>query len=360
MLKILGYGAVTNVGMDALSSILSIRAGIQRQAEIRHLTTFDPDDLETPLFGCPVSGFTDGFYYTGAWIRLGLAALQDLDRTFVQPRFSDAAAFWERTVLYWALPSLGGARIGWPAPVADAQTARLNQILLEHLVQPPRVGAAWSAQQDHAAVAHALPAVHGLLCNDHVDHVVVLATDSLLDIQSLNFALESELMAKPDGTEGFLPGEAAGALLFGREQAAGHAQVMDVAIERGEVPRGAQHEMVTALARLLEAAILKVFETRFDEEAPFVGDLYWDASGVRLHELVLAEVTVRLAGVIDWDRTNVHAPGESVGEIGAAFGALNLSMVTWSFQNRAASAESSLVLSLDMTGTASAVLLGPG
>lgn len=361
MLNILGFGAVTNVGMDALSTILSLRAGIQRQAEIKHLTTYDPDDMETPLFGCPISGFSDGFYYTGAWIRMGLAALQDLDRNFVQPHFPDAAAFWQRTALYWALPRLAEDRLGWPADVADLQTARLNEILAEHVPFAPRGARAWSAQQDHASVALALAAAQGLLLNDNIDQVVLIAVDSFLDIQSLNYVLECDTMAKPDGTEGFLPGEAGTALLLGSASSTPSlAGVIDVAVEQGEVRGETQQQKVVALARLLEAAILKVFETRFDRETPFHGDIYWDASGVRLHDLVLAEITVRLADRIDWDQTAVHTPGESVGEIGAAFGGLNLASVAWAYQNRAASAEYSLVLSLDYTGTASAVLLGPG
>ncbi|CAM2006475.1 hypothetical protein [Acanthopleuribacter pedis] len=359
MVYIAGYGAITNVGIDAVSSILSIRAGIQRHAELKDFTAFDPDDLEAPLIGCPVSGITDGFQFTGAWIRLSVFAVNEIARKWVLPHTAEPAAYWQRTALLWALPNVAGMRHEWPADIADDHLGKcLNAILCEHLDHPPRTRNQWVVPTDHAAAADATARVSALLQNDDIDRVLVVAVDSYFDRKSIDYALGSGMIRTGEGNDGYLPGEAAAAVLFAKQADASLARVRACAVEREQVdPEQDRHLVITALARLWEKAVVKALTEAYDTDFVFTGDIYLDANGWMLRNEVWGEVMVLLAERVDWDRTNVIVAGESVGEIGAAFGGLNLAMVAWSYENQATDAEAALVLSLDEDGAASAILV---
>lgn len=358
MLSIAAVGAVTNVGIDATSTMLSIRAGIQRQDEIRGFTTYDPDDMETPLFGCPVTGITDGFQFAGVWIRLAELAFRDVIRQ-VTAGVADVEGYLQRTAIFWALPNVVGPRIMWPQDVLQQRLGMcLNHVLLEHTPHPPRIANHWVTVADHAAAFEALARVGGLLQADNLDRVLLVAVDSFLDQKSLQHAIEWDAIRMPNGRDGYLPGEAAAALLFSKSTQNAMAAVRAAAVNADPLSCGdEQNERNTAMARKWEKAIVSVLDEVFGEEFVFAGDLYLDANGERWRDQVFGELVTLTGGRIDWDQTSVVVPGESVGEIGAAFGGLNLAMAAWCFAQNASQAELALVLSLDDDGTVAVALV---
>ena len=46
-----------------------------------HFLVADGETTEAPIIGSAMRGHTDGFIQFGLWIRLGVAALEDLFRT---------------------------------------------------------------------------------------------------------------------------------------------------------------------------------------------------------------------------------------------------------------------------------------
>src|SRR5687767_13853597 len=106
-------GMVTNLGRDVRTACAAARAGISRFAPLDEFTTYDPDLLEAPVIGGPITGFTDGFAATGAFVRLAQTALDDLIAYGALPP-KENEKFWRGTGLVWCLPEVTFERFMWP------------------------------------------------------------------------------------------------------------------------------------------------------------------------------------------------------------------------------------------------------
>src|SRR5262252_9886938 len=94
-LAITALGAVTSVGIDAVTTCASIRAGLSRPEALDGAIVLDLEDYqEVPVTGHQVGTLTRGFSNVGRWLQLAPVALRDLCVSGSLPLPQADAAFW--------------------------------------------------------------------------------------------------------------------------------------------------------------------------------------------------------------------------------------------------------------------------
>jgi len=74
-----GLGMISSIGRDVVTSCASARAGITRESELDYFSVFDEESVKlVPVVGHAITGFSEGFVGLGRLICLGAAALADL------------------------------------------------------------------------------------------------------------------------------------------------------------------------------------------------------------------------------------------------------------------------------------------
>src|SRR5688572_18046106 len=106
-IAITALGAVTSVGMDAVTTCASIRAGISRPAPLDGVFVLNLQDYkEVPITGHPAGAIARGFSSIGRWLQLAPMALADLCSSQALPKPTTDPAFWDRTRCLVAVPFL--------------------------------------------------------------------------------------------------------------------------------------------------------------------------------------------------------------------------------------------------------------
>jgi 3-oxoacyl-[acyl-carrier-protein] synthase-1 len=197
---ITGMGMMTPVGHNAWQACASIRADMVRIEEIDILEYY-------PVFGCPVSGVTDGYIGKSRLKILASHAINDL-MTNTQLTASDM----KDARIYIAVPPLD--RWGLDKNTADFIIHGLckdnpllkgmeNQILL--------------FPEGHAAGASAIKEAIKALNTDEIQYAIVGGVDSLVDIDTLLFYFKKERIKYHDNPYGFMPGEASAFILLEKQ-----------------------------------------------------------------------------------------------------------------------------------------------
>ncbi|MBE4750784.1 hypothetical protein G4177_21670 [Corallococcus sp. ZKHCc1 1396] len=119
---------VTALGYGATGSCAAIRAGLSRPQALDGLVVEDGEGGSQPVTGFPVSGYAEGFFLVGAWLRLAAGSLDDLRHGMEWPSPSDVS-FWGRTGLLALTPFIDEARFGW-------SLGQRPHALVEDFVQP--------------------------------------------------------------------------------------------------------------------------------------------------------------------------------------------------------------------------------
>lgn len=312
-LAVQGVGLVTAVGLCAPASCAAFRAKISNPTETR---------------------FIDG---AGQWIMAhqveleqpwrGLSKLARMAARAIKEALQDVPRLqWAKVpmLLCVAEPERPG-RLG----SLDAQLAPMIQDLLG---DGPRFDHARSAQvaQGRVGVAVALKGARRLLAETEVPHVLVVATDSLITWPTLGPLEREDRLLTERNSNGFMPGEAAGALLLGRAGTAGAAAATS---QGGELT-------ITGLGFASEAAYIA-------SDEPLRGDGLANAIRAALDDADLAmhDIDCRITDVsgehyyfkeaaLALSRTlrqrkeefDIWHPAECTGEVGAASGATVLTL----------------------------------
>jgi 3-oxoacyl-[acyl-carrier-protein] synthase I len=318
-----GCGLVTPVGRSAPASCAAIRAGIARPRRVSYFQALDEEmQEEVPVTGYPVRGYTEGFNMAGRWLRLARGAVRDLLGT---PGLPDAAdgRFWQRTGLITVAPRPNDARFqdeegegedalreAFLAPLYDALGLPLSQ---QHL---DVIG------QGHAGTAAAVQRALELLTRGGLERILIVAVDSYLDPLTLEWLAGSQRLKTEAAPTGLSPGEAGACLLLETQPSAARrgteAPVLVTGVATGQERnsfRSGEPNTGTALAACIQAAL--------DESSPgasFTGDVYLDLNGESWRAMEWGSALVRLAGRVSEPR--LHLPCVSVGDVGAASGAL--------------------------------------
>jgi 3-oxoacyl-[acyl-carrier-protein] synthase-1 len=356
-LVVTGLGMVSSVGWDVASSCAAIRAGITRPRPLPDVFVPDQDLLEpVPLMGHPVSGLTDGFGPLGRWLRLARACVEDMRATAGLPPPTDAS-FWNSTGLLCVLPHLEEARY---LEVRDFGPELLTTSWLERLV--PALGLASRPSPvhfihaGHAGTAFALQLARQWLAARNFERVLVLSVDSYLDETSLEWLLEHRRLKTPDRPVGLMPGEAGACLLVEPIQSARQrsapvlATVAAVATgrEAGSFVAG-QPQRGEALTRVLEEVLAQQ-----PAGGGWAGNIICDLNGEQWRAGAWGHAQVRLRARLS-DRTRLLLPCVSLGDVGAASGAVGLCVAAHAFARKYALGDQSLVLSSAEHGEVGAI-----
>ncbi|WP_426756609.1 hypothetical protein [Myxococcus sp. Y35] len=345
-------GAVTSVGRGAAASCAAIRAGISRPRRVSHFQVLEPEtQVPQPLTAHPIHGYTDGFVGMGRWLRLARGCLGELLEAPGLARPSDAR-FWGRTALMMVTPSgddgvfelegddgLDGIREGCLRPLRDA----LGLALPDANVRVVDLGPAGTTAAVQQAASELWPA--------GFERVLVLAVDSLLDPEALRMLDEEGRLKAGDKPVGLMPGEAGVCFLLEPEGVARQRGAAPLALVTGAATALERHHLYagqTSQGEGLAACIREVL-ARGPRPARFDGDLYADLNGEEWRAREWGTALVRLSEALD--APNVHLPCVSVGDIGAASGALGVCLSVHAFSRGHSRTGQALVVSSSPWGT---------
>lgn len=226
--------------------------------------------------------------------------------------------------------------IGIIACLGDKQTTEQGQILLEQLLDQLTTSAqgqqivreqVFGYRSGRATFAHAVKTAQEQLASTNHRYVLVIAVDSLLQQQQINHYDAMNRLLTNDNTDGFIPGEAAVALLLTQEHSAVTTEIIGVGFgdEPGTIesdkPLTAQG-LTQAVNQCAEDAGIKISATDFRISSAS-GESYFFQELSMVHGRTLDE------------RKNTHPlwhPADHIGEVGAASGAAMVVMAHYAFQ----------------------------
>lgn len=356
-----GVGMVSCLGRDWAHSAAAFRCGMDGIATLTTTTTYDDEDLETGLRGCPIAGYSDGFMQTGLWLRFALTCFDDLvtNRGLPGPEVTD---FWQKVGVFWVLPDVVGERFRWPGDEIGALVDTwLNRIFQQHRPHPMVFGPSHVTCTDHAGTAAALQAAEAWLASGAVNHVLVFAVDSTLGYLDLEYFGSQGRLLSHSAKNGFLPGEAGTALLLTGNPTDALATVQGTATVVGDRPGDAApdrplKDFSAGFGQNIAAAVSKVLADVLPNTA-FHGDLFVDLNGEMWRASAWGIATTQLTQWIDFDHCAVHSPADQIGEVGAAAPATALALATHAWQRGYAAGDRALIVTLDEDGTATATLI---
>jgi 3-oxoacyl-[acyl-carrier-protein] synthase-1 len=378
-LSITGIGLVTAVGRGAAGSCASLRAGTGIPQEILGAEVDGGEGEMSKAVGYP-TGYANGFFQTGAWVRLADIAVEDLcHRLGILP---GAREIWSRAAVIALAPAIVEERFGWDE---EELPTGLRESFAEQLVGssgisvPPAQVRALGA--GHCALAHGLRQAEQLLGQRHADRVLLAAADSYLDGPSIAWLAHSRRLKGPERPVGIMPGEAGAALLvetdlsarLRKAEALGYVEAIAV----GAVPSpkaGAKSPppqpsssppgetvpppmpAAAPLGRALAEAIRNVLPP-VQGGAKFQGDLYLDLNGENWKASAWGHAQVQLVRYVDFDRCRTFVPAESLGETGAASAGVAAAFALYNFHKDRS--QRALVLSISNDGSVAAIRLSP-
>lgn len=348
-------GAVTSVGRSVDAACAAIRASIARPRKLWEFRVVDAESQEDiPLTGHPIQGYTDGFQLIGRWLRLARGAVED---GLSHPGVSGAnAAFWQKTGLVVVTPPADDE-------VFLAEPGEALEQIRESCVQPLHraLGLAIAAPNvelipaGHAGTAVGLQ--HGLqwMASRGLERVLLVAVDSYLDELLLQQLASHRRLKSDEHPVGLMPGEAGVCLLVETEVSARRrglepvVLIDKVATGREPDPFGSgRQNMGRGLARCIQEVLAAA-------PSPFEGDLYSDLNGEQWRAHEWGCVRVHLSAQLGAHR--LHVPGTSVGEVGAASGALGVCLAAHDLARGHARQGHALVLSSSEHGEVGCISL---
>jgi len=291
-LDIVSAGMVTAVGLDAPSSCAAMRARLDGFQETRFLGA-----AGEWLIGAPVP-------LPRNW--MGAKRLAHMAAAAIVEAFEAKPEARGRTALVLCLAEED--RPGRPAPDSRNLLAQIEQIT--EIVGPiaSRV-VAHGRPSGHVA----LEAARRLLASNTAPFVIIVGVDSYLTSQTVNHYLARERLLTPKNSNGFIPGEAAAAILCARTGGTMHLTGLGLAREeahiynetdlpfRGQAMTTAYKEAFAGSGCLHSDITLKMGD--------FVGETYWfQQSALAMLRTQREHSQVR----------PIWALGASLGNVGAA------------------------------------------
>jgi 3-oxoacyl-[acyl-carrier-protein] synthase I len=360
-----GAGAATSLGRLSAAAAAA-RAGITRFAPVPGLVLLDDESGEpVPLVGAPAHPLTQGFESEGRVVRLMIDALADL-----LERAGDGID-WSSTGIFVALSApppappvepatdlseeeLGPDEYGPPEPdVAEAppvaspvEIARsivrtsfdahgIDAGLLRHLDLGERLGAL-------AALRVALESLERKL----IGQAIVVAADSLIDGAKLaHWARQPNRLKTANSPVGFMPGEAAVALLLGARGGPDDCTLHSALLEEEGIA-GAPASPGRALARVLESAAAQLGTPP--------ATIYLDLNGEEDRATEWGAGVARLPPASPLRNAALQLPATAFGETGAAGPLLAVALATRAWARGHAAGASCVVLCHQASGTRAA------
>ncbi|WP_123784084.1 hypothetical protein [Corallococcus macrosporus] len=276
------------------------------------------------LVGHPVRIFTDGFNIVGRWMRLAQGSIRDLVRYGGLPPATDKG-FWRLTGLIVITPYHNDERL-----LNDSETSQedVRHAYLEPLRQSLEVPIARENAElvclGQAGVAWAIQQATHWMTTKRLERLIVVAADSYCDPLTLDWLSAYRRLKTPDNPCGLAPGEAGAAFLLEAPASARRRQPeMRLAIDGVATAVEPNHFFTrkpivgVALSEVLAQTLVT------SSTSSFKGDLVSDLNGENWRAREMGNARVRLADHLD-ESVRVLMPATSVGDTGAASGALSL------------------------------------
>lgn len=343
-LVVTGLSARSPLGYDADQTCAAIRAGIQGLTEHPYffVTTPDPEwDEDERLLGGLVPGLHPNFAGRARLLELALPTLRGLvERTGLLRRELSG------TAIALALPQLDDAVRTW----------RLDRGLVEELCERaglPLLATAGIEQAGHASVLKAIDAARAHVDSGAASRCIVLGVESYHQLDRLGLLDRSYRLRSDRCKDGFLPSEAAVALLLERRAETTRAPLVSLGpVAFGVEPRpivGEHSSSGTGLATALEAAI-------GDRVVRWViCDLNGESYRAFEWGVVRARLAERFAPPV-----NLMHPADCLGDVGAASAGISIACAARAFARGYAPAREALVFAgADEGLRASVVVTGP-
>jgi 3-oxoacyl-[acyl-carrier-protein] synthase-1 len=347
-LAIVALGATTAVGRNAALSAAAIRAGIVRPRPVVDPEILDAETHEpVPIIGHPIRGVTDGFTLFGRWLRMASVAVGDLLLSL--PEAERTPGTWRRTALLLCVctpdPSVFLAD---PQETVAAISEQVATALLEELdiaIPPQLIEVLPFGHVAFALGVHQARAYIGRDC----DRVLLVAVDSRLDPLLLENLASQGRIKHAGSPVGFSPGEASVALLLARPGTSSRAPAAVICGSFHDLnPRDVSAATDRALTDVCTNALA---EAGVDAIS---GEVYIDLSGevwrARQWGDALPLLHAKLAG-------DIVLPAVSVGDTGAASGALAACLAARAFERGYAKADDAAVISMADNGNVACVVI---
>jgi 3-oxoacyl-[acyl-carrier-protein] synthase-1 len=340
MLAVLGLGARTSLGMDLAASAAAARA---------HLTAFADHPYMVDRAGGPMVVAMDADIPAelGAGQRMAaLATSAAIEATGTA--LGAAGGRRPAVMLFLAMPQAD--RAGGP-PDHSAVVGALSAALSEDadLVE------ARLFEAGHVAGIAAIQAAARVLSDGFDGACLVVAVDSWIDTEALEWLDEVERLHAPGRPFGFVPGEAAAALLLGSRRPAARRPAR--AWIAGAVG-ASEKELPPTEPRLglaLSNAARKVL-ARLEPTDRTAGAVFVDLNGIPERADEVAYTLLRVSERIR-PGFELVAPAEWFGDVGAASVPLAVALGTVAAEKGYANSDTALVLSQSMGGGRGALLL---
>lgn len=300
-LDIVSVGMVTAVGLDAPSSCAAMRARLDGFRETRFVGP--GGDW---LIGAPVP-------LPRNWV--GEKRLEHLAAGAISEAFASGEAARDQTALLLCLAEEG--RIG--SPVRDS--SRFMRAIAKILEFEPHIASriiTHGRPSGHVALDHA----RKLIASGAVSNVMIVGVDSYLSTLAVGHHLRQNRLLTADNANGFIPGEAAAAVLCARSSN-GSLSLFGLGLARDPAPINNPRDLPLRGDGMASAYRLALDETGIGLNrvgyriADLIGEQYW------FKQTTLASLR------LERDATgfqDLWSPAESLGNVGAAVVPLMIGM----------------------------------
>lgn len=360
--RITSLGMVSSVGQDVVTACAAIRAGIVRARPLPYFQVLDETSQEVgPITGHPVRALTEGFTIIGRWLRLARGCIADLLRQGSLPDASHTS-FWGSTGVLAVTPYHDDDRLGGEASDEPSSTEPVRSAYLQPLLEALRL----PIDERHAEVlpigpAGAIHAIHQAarwMEARGLERLLVIAVDSYCDPLTLDWLAGYGRLKTPENPCGLMPGEAGACFLLESAASARRRHPpMRFAISSAAVQVEKNHffsrkpNLGVALAESLRETVAGAAL-----KGPFEGSLVSDLNGENWRSKEWGHALLRLRPYLG-EGLHLMLPATSVGDTGAASGAVNVCVATRALVRGYARAEHILVVSSSERGQVGAVCL---
>lgn len=349
---ITSLGMISPVGLGAVATAAAVRAGVSFTGEIEHCEAIIGDSGEAlPIHGHPIRDYTEGFHIFGRWVRIAAGCLENLViYGKLDPR---DAAFWRTTGLYLATPVLDLHRFDLDGPISSQEVVNAYGLRVLGVTEFPISAALINIiALGHAGTASAVQQAARAIHKGHLERVVVLGVDSYLDAHSLGWSMAR--IKVPHNPVGLMPGEAGACFLIEAEPVARQRDATIHAIVEGATVGEEPYNLFTEEINW-GIGLASVMAVLLPESAVFSGDAFVDLNGEEWRARELTGARIKLGARFDPARFVMAA--SSLGETGAASGAIGVCLAARSFARSYDSNGHALVISSSEHGHVGAIRL---
>lgn len=300
IVSVLSCGAVTSVGLNAEASCAAIRCGLTNPTTTRFM---DSGGEWLIAYEVPLSAARGH----SKLITMCVEALRECLAKIPQQDWSSIPV-----IVCLAEPTRPGGVTHTPTQfLADLQQAAECKFAADSaVIAGGRVG-----------VAIALHRARLLLDQNRATHVVIVGTDSLIDWQTLR-ALESQgRLCTGRNSNGFIPGQAACAVLVGPYDAAAGAHIEGIGFGEEPAPIDSENpSRAEGLTTAIKAAFVDANVMTYEPD--------FRISGISGEQFYFKEAAVAASRSLKYRREQLELwhPADCVGEVGAAVGPLLLTV----------------------------------